>query len=370
MFNVAVGTAGRRRGRRCSATTRWAADRSPTTACAMPAPTTPRRSATTSCARSSTPGPTSAARVSATGSPCCRPSWAAAPMRIDLNSNRVLASIWYWNYGDYNPISHHLCAFPSADPYTRLRVRQLHPGRPELADLRHADRRHGGDRPRGHQHLSRALRRHADGADGERLGDHRARARRARHGQPEGRAVLLRDRRPEGHRRLLRPHDVQGQGGAALRLDAQRRAICATPGRRAARSPSRRSIPIRRPASTTTRAPRATRSTGRWCRWASCSSRKARCPATIRSTLTGADGTIWHPEGRWAATVVRLCGGIAILDPEKNFDPVAFLQFNKDSQDQYPVEQVDKDTLERRVRQDPFAGPRDRLLARRQVPRA
>ena len=36
---------------------------------------------------------------------------------IDLNSNRVLASIWYWNYGDYNPISHHLCAFPSADPY-------------------------------------------------------------------------------------------------------------------------------------------------------------------------------------------------------------------------------------------------------------
>ena len=36
---------------------------------------------------------------------------------LDLNSNRVLASIWYWNYGDYNPIAHHLCAFPSADPY-------------------------------------------------------------------------------------------------------------------------------------------------------------------------------------------------------------------------------------------------------------
>ncbi|HEY7576381.1 MAG TPA: hypothetical protein VH855_02200, partial [Acetobacteraceae bacterium] len=36
---------------------------------------------------------------------------------LDLNSNRVLASIWYWNYGDHNPISHHLCAFPSADPY-------------------------------------------------------------------------------------------------------------------------------------------------------------------------------------------------------------------------------------------------------------
>jgi len=31
---------------------------------------------------------------------------------------------------------------------------------------------------------------------------------------------------------------------------------------------------------------------------------------------------------RWAATVVRLCGGIAILDAENNFNPVAFLQFN------------------------------------------
>jgi len=39
---------------------------------------------------------------------------------LDLNSNRVLASVWYWNYGDYNPISHHLCAFPSADPYHDL----------------------------------------------------------------------------------------------------------------------------------------------------------------------------------------------------------------------------------------------------------
>ena len=25
-----------------------------------------------------------------------------------------------------------------------------------------------------------------------------------------------------------------------------------------------------------------------------------------------------------------MCGGIAILDPENNFDPVTFLQFNKD----------------------------------------
>ncbi len=54
-------------------------------------------------------------------------------------------------------------------------------------------------------------------------------------------------------------------------------------------------------------------------------------PGRRRPRSAGADGTIWHPDGRWAATVVRLCGGICILDAEKNFDPVAFLQFNKDS---------------------------------------
>jgi thiocyanate desulfurase len=69
-------------------------------------------------------------------------------------------------------------------------------------------------------------------------------------------------------------------------------------------------------------------------------------PGDSPHTLTGADGTIWHPTGRWAATVVRLCGGIAILDAENNFNPVAFLQFNKDSPDQYPVTRIDDDHWE------------------------
>jgi len=56
-------------------------------------------------------------------------------------------------------------------------------------------------------------------------------------------------------------------------------------------------------------------------------------PGTDPFSLTGADGTIWHPEGRWGATVVRLCGGICILDADNRCEPVAFLQFNKDSQD-------------------------------------
>lgn len=36
---------------------------------------------------------------------------------MDLSTGKTLAWIEYWNYGDTNPISHHLAAFPSADPY-------------------------------------------------------------------------------------------------------------------------------------------------------------------------------------------------------------------------------------------------------------
>jgi hypothetical protein len=62
--------------------------------------------------------------------------------------------------------------------------------------------------------------------------------------------------------------------------------------------------------------------------------------------LCGADGTIWHPSGRWASTIVRLCGGQLILDAENNFEPVTFLQFNKDSPSQYPVTKIDNDHWE------------------------
>ena len=69
-------------------------------------------------------------------------------------------------------------------------------------------------------------------------------------------------------------------------------------------------------------------------------------PGTDVLHLSGADGTIWHPSGRWASTIVRLCGGQVILDAENNFEPVTFIQFNKDSPDHYPVTKIDNDHWE------------------------
>ena len=36
---------------------------------------------------------------------------------VDLATNRTLAWISFWNYGDTCPISHHVAAYPADDPY-------------------------------------------------------------------------------------------------------------------------------------------------------------------------------------------------------------------------------------------------------------
>src|SRR5262245_1823355 len=111
---------------------------------------------------------------------------------IDLHSNRVLGSIWYWNYGDYNPISHHLCAFPSADPKHGFEFVNSTQGGQNSLIYGMPNGRHRGDRTARHQHLPRAFRRHADAARRKRLRNHWLGARGPCHGQPEGRAVLFR----------------------------------------------------------------------------------------------------------------------------------------------------------------------------------
>ena len=111
---------------------------------------------------------------------------------VDLNTGRALAWISYWNYGDYNPISHHLCAFPSADPAKGFEfVNSTQGGQNSLIYGRRI------------QHLSRPLRRLANGVDGKRRGNDRARSRRARHHRSRHGGTLFRHRRTERHCRVF-----------------------------------------------------------------------------------------------------------------------------------------------------------------------
>jgi thiocyanate desulfurase len=260
---------------------------------------------------------------------------------IDLHSNRVLGSIWYWNYGDYCPISHHLCAFPSADP---------------LHGFEFVNSTQGGKNALIYG-IPTAITEPAPGTNIYRV-------------RYDGTQMQLIENISEttglglGVHVTVEPRDAQsyfvtdGQKDIAACFDRTTSAVKA-----ALRFDWTPNVPQLREAwikggtltiskiypdpSTGLYDYRGTK--GNKIDWEMVPMgelfvEEGSLPGDDPLSLSGADGTVWHPEGRWAATVVRLCGGTAILDPQRDFEPVAFLQFNKDSQDQYPVDRVDEDT--------------------------
>jgi thiocyanate desulfurase len=262
---------------------------------------------------------------------------------LDLNTNRVLSSIWYWNYGDYNPISHHLCAFPSADPYNSFEFVNstqggkncliyginTRMGEPEPGfNIYHV--RYDGQQMDVMENVSEAT--------GLGLGVHvtvnpgDAQSFFVTDGQKDIAACFDRSTSTviaalkydwEGNSKSLR--DCWMSGGklkiSKIYPDAKTGKFdyLGTKGQKI----EWEMVPM-----------------------GELFVEEGTIPGDSPHTLSGADGTIWHPTGRWAATVIRLCGGICILDAENNFNPVAFLQFNKDSQDQYPVKGIDADHWE------------------------
>ena len=259
---------------------------------------------------------------------------------LDLNSNRVLASIWYWNYGDYNPISHHLCAFPSADPYRGFEfVNSTQGGKncliygiptniTEPAEGFNIYRvRYDGSQMQVMENVSEAT--------GLGLGVH------VTVNPKDAQSYFVTD----GQKDIAACFDrTTSRVIAALKFDWEPNSHNLAEGW--IKGGVLKISKIYPDPATGKYDYRGTK--GQKIEWEMVPMgelfvEEGTLPGDDPHGLTGADGTIWHPSGRWAATVVRLCGGIAILDAEKNFDPVAFLQFNKDSPDQYPVMQIDKD---------------------------
>jgi len=260
---------------------------------------------------------------------------------IDLNSNRVLASIWYWNYGDFSPISHHLCAFPSADPYHGFEfVNSTQGGKNSLI--------YG---------IPTAINEPAPGTNIYRV-------------RYDGTQMQLIENVSEttglglGVHVTVNPKDAQsyfvtdGQKDIAAVFDRTTSRVKAAlkfdwtpnvPQLREAWTKGgtltiKKIYPDPKTGLYDYRGTKGNKIDWEMVPMGELFVEEGSLPGDDPLSLTGADGTIWHPEGRWAATVVRLCGGICILDPEKNFEPAAFLQFNKDTQDQYPVVPAGKDT--------------------------
>jgi thiocyanate desulfurase len=259
---------------------------------------------------------------------------------LDLNSNRVLASIWYWNYGDYNPISHHLCAFPSADPYNGFEfVNSTQGGKNSLiygiptniaepAPCFNIYRvRYDGSQMQLVENVSEST--------GLGLGVHVTVNPR------DAQSYFVTD----GQKDIAAHFDrATSRVKAALRFDWKGNSSELS---RAWQDGGVLTISRIYPDEATGKYDYLG-TKGQKIEWEMVPMgelfvEEGTLPGDDPHSLTGADGTIWHPEGRWAATVVRLCGGITILDADNGCEPVAFLQFNKDSRDQYDVVKVDND---------------------------
>lgn len=262
---------------------------------------------------------------------------------LDLNTNRVLASIWYWTYGDTNPISHHLCAFPSADPYHSFEfVNSTQGGKNCLIYGINTRMQEPGPgfniyRVR-YDGAQMELMENVSETTGLGLGVH------VTINPKDAQSYFVTD----GQKDIAACFDrASSRVKAALKFDWQGNSSdlreCWKQGG------TLKIEKIYPDASTGKFDYRGTK--GQKIEWEMVPMgelfvEEGTIPGNSPLTLTGADGTIWHPSGRWAATVIRLCGGIAILDAENNFNPVAFLQFNKDSQDQYPITRIDDDHWE------------------------
>jgi hypothetical protein len=259
---------------------------------------------------------------------------------LDLNSNRVLASIWYWTYGDFNPISHHLCAFPSADPYNGFEfVNSTQGGKNSLIygiPTNITDPAPGFNIYRVRYDGSQMqLVENVSEATGLGLGVH------VTVNPKDAQSYFVTD----GQKDIAACFDrTTSQVKAALKFDWKANSQVLS---RAWQDGGVLTISRIYPDEATGKYDyRGTK--GQKIEWEMVPMgelfvEEGSLPGDDPFSLTGADGTIWHPSGRWAATVVRLCGGIAILDADNRFDPVAFLQFNKDSRDQYDVVKVDDD---------------------------
>ncbi|MCI0466635.1 MAG: hypothetical protein L0Y57_06465 [Beijerinckiaceae bacterium] len=256
---------------------------------------------------------------------------------LDLNTNRVLASVWYWNYGDYNPIAHHLCAFPSADPYSDFEfINSTQGGKncliygiptniTEPAPGFNIYRvRYDGAQMQVMENVSEAT--------GLGLGVH------VTVNPKDAQSYFVTD----GQKDIAACFDrTTSRVKAALKFDWKANSSSLA---RAWQDGGVLKISKIYPDPATGKYDYLG-TKGQKIEWEMVPMgelfvEEGTLPGDDPFGLTGADGTIWHPDGRWAATVVRLCGGIAILDAQQNFDPVAFLQFNANSKDQYDVVKV------------------------------
>ena len=279
---------------------------------------------------------------------------------VNLETGRALAWIPYWNYGDYNPISHHLCAFPSADPAKGFEwINSTQGGKNALIYGIPTNIETPGEG-------FNIYRVRFDGAQME-LMENVAETT----GLGLGVHVTIDPKTAE------RYFVTDGQKDIAACFDRRTSRVIAAI--KYDRVPNVRNLaegwqkggtlkisriyPIRRPASTIISAPRARRSNGKWCRWASCSSKRGRSPATT-STVSAAPmapSGIRPDVGRPPSCGCAVARSSSM--PKRISSRLRFFSSTRMRQS-IPDQEDRQRSLGGDIRQDLLARPRGRFLAR------
>jgi hypothetical protein len=260
---------------------------------------------------------------------------------IDLGSGRALASLWYWNYGDYNPISHHIQAFPSSNPYQEFEfinscqggMNSLIYGMPTAVTdpppgFNMYRVRFNGDVLELEENIAETT--------GLGLGVHTtirpsdAKSYCISDGQKDIFAWFDR-----ASTRVLQAFRYDWQGKSPNLAD------CWTGGGTLLIS---RIKPDPATGLFDLRGTKGIKINWEMVPMGELFVPEGQIPGPNVRALTGADAFVWHPEGRWGAEIIRMLGGCVIHDSQNGMTPVAYCSFPSQSPDTYPVEQVDEDT--------------------------
>jgi len=260
---------------------------------------------------------------------------------LDLGTGRALASLWYWNYGDYNPISHHIQAFPSKNPYQEFEfinscqggMNSLIYGMPtSVTDpppgFNMYRVRFNGDVMELEENISETT--------GLGLGVHTticpsdAKSYCISDGQKDIFAWFDR-----ASTKVLQAFRYDWEGTSSDLAD------CWSSGgilkiQRIKPDPQTDQFDLR--------GTKGIKINWEMVPMGELFVPEGKIPGPNVRALTGADAFVWHPSGKWGAEIIRMLGGCVIHDVERDMTPVAYCAFPSESPDTYPVEQIDDDT--------------------------
>lgn len=258
----------------------------------------------------------------------------------DMGTGKALAWIAYWNYGDTSPISHHLAAFPSADPYKGFEFINSCQGGKNLLiwDIPTKVKEPGeGFKLYRVKYDGRQMEVAEDVSKttGLGLGTHTTIA-------PEAKSYAV----AEGQKDVLAIFDrATSKVLAAYFFDWEGRAKDLKDNWAGGGTMTiKRIYPDSKTKKFDLEGTRGIKMDWEMPPGGELLPAEGKIPGPRVKNAVGCDGVVFDPRGRWAVAIVRILGLSVVLDRDNEYEPVAALHAPKGAQLHHKVEPAGKDT--------------------------